>query len=66
VLAGRHDFLFPPEHQAILADRLPHSRLEIIECAGHNAHDEQAARVVETVRQFLATAHRVDRLATVR
>lgn len=66
VLAGRHDFLFPPEHQAILADRLPHSRLEIIERAGHNAHDEQAARVLETVRQFLATAHRVDRLATVR
>lgn len=66
VLAGRHDFLFPPEHQAILADRLPYSRLEIIECAGHNAHDEQAARVVETVRQFLATAHRVDRLAAVR
>jgi pimeloyl-ACP methyl ester carboxylesterase len=41
VLAGRHDFLFPPEHQAILADRLPNARLELIERAGHNPHMEQ-------------------------
>ena len=26
VLAGRYDFLFPPEHQAILADRLPNAQ----------------------------------------
>ena len=58
VLAGRHDFLFPPEHQAILADRLPHAQLEIIERAGHNAHDEQGAVVRRIVRRFLATAHR--------
>ena len=37
VLAGRHDFQFPPEHQAILADRLPNAQLELIERAGHNA-----------------------------
>jgi hypothetical protein len=34
VLAGRFDFLFPSEHQAILADRLPNAQLEIIERAG--------------------------------
>ena len=58
VLAGRHDFLFPPEHQAILADRLPNAQLEIIELAGHNPHDEQARVVIDIIRQFIATAHR--------
>jgi proline iminopeptidase len=58
VMAGRHDFLFPPEHQAILADRLPDARLEIIERAGHNPHDERRAEVMEGVRRFLLTAPR--------
>jgi proline iminopeptidase len=56
VCAGRHDFLFPPEHQAILADRLPHAQLEIVECAGHNAHDEQTGAVLTIMKRFLATA----------
>lgn len=54
VLAGRYDFLFPPEHQAILADRLPNARLEIIECAGHNPHDERPTEVLEIIRNFIA------------
>ena len=58
VLAGRHDFLFPPEHQAILADRLPQARLEIIERAGHNAHEERAAEVLEVLKGFLAPVGR--------
>jgi proline iminopeptidase len=66
VLAGRHDFLFPPEHQAILADRLPHARLEIIERAGHDAHEEQAAEVIHILKRFLAKANRVPQLEGVR
>lgn len=57
VLAGRHDFLFPPEHQAILAERLPHAQLERIECAGHNPHLERSAEVIEIGRRFLGTAN---------
>lgn len=57
VLAGRHDFLFPPEHQAILADRIPHAQLEIIECAGHNPQMERTAQVLQTIRHFLGTAN---------
>ncbi len=53
VLAGRHDFQFPPEHQAILADRLPNAQLELIERAGHNAPTERSAEVVEVVKRFL-------------
>jgi proline iminopeptidase len=58
VLAGRYDFLFPPEHQAILADRMPDAELEIIERAGHNAHAERAADVMAVMRRFLANARR--------
>lgn len=54
VLAGREDFLFPPEHQAILADRLPSAQLEIIECAGHNPQMERTAEVIETVKRFMS------------
>jgi proline iminopeptidase len=61
VLAGRHDFLFPPEHQAILADRLPHATLEIIERAGHNAHAEQSAQVIAAVQHFMASARQGER-----
>jgi proline iminopeptidase len=55
VLAGRHDFLFPPEHQAILADRLPDARLELIEQAGHNPQIERPAETIAALRQFMAT-----------
>ncbi len=57
VLAGRYDFLFPPEHQAILADRLPNAHLEMIECAGHSPHDERPTEVLEIIRSFLAAAN---------
>jgi len=57
VLSGRHDFLFPPEHQAILADRIPNAQLEIVERAGHNPQDERPAEVIEVIRRFLTTTH---------
>ncbi len=56
ILAGRHDFLFPTEHQAALAAGIPHARLEIIENAGHNPHVEQPAEVLRLIRSFLAEA----------
>jgi proline iminopeptidase len=56
ILAGRHDFLFPPECQAILADRLPNAQLELIERAGHNAPSERPGVVIAAIRRFLAGA----------
>lgn len=56
VIGGREDFLFPPEHQAILADRIPYAQLEVIEHAGHNAHAEQAERVIPLLADFVAGA----------
>ena len=44
-----------PRHRrdAIIVDRLPNGHLEIVERAGHNAHDEQAAAVIAIVRDFM-------------
>jgi proline iminopeptidase len=52
VIAGRWDFLFPPEHQAILADRIPNARLELVERAAHNPHIERPAVVLPAIRGF--------------
>ena len=54
---GRDDFQFPSEHQAILADRIPKARLEIIERAGHNAPSERPAEVIQSVRDFMAATN---------
>jgi pimeloyl-ACP methyl ester carboxylesterase len=54
VLAGRDDFLFPPEHQRELAAGIPNARLQIVERAGHNAHSERPAEVIEAVSDFIA------------
>ena len=56
VLAGRDDFLYPPEHQAALAAGLADGRLHIVEHAGHNAHEERAAEVMAAVRAFVGSA----------
>lgn len=56
VLAGRDDWLFPPEHQAMLAAGIPGARLEIVERAGHNPQSEQTAAVMELVSNFLLTS----------
>jgi len=56
IIAGRQDFIFPPEHQAILADRLPNAKLVLIERAGHNPQMEQTAEVIRIIRDFVAAA----------
>ena len=54
VMAGRQDFIYPPEHQEELAAAIPNARLVIIDRAGHNPHDEQPAETLKAVREFLA------------
>lgn len=53
VIAGRDDFLFPPEHQAALAAGIPNAHLRIIERAGHSPHLERPAEVMEAIRDFI-------------
>jgi pimeloyl-ACP methyl ester carboxylesterase len=55
VIAGREDFVYPPESQEELAARIPNSRLVFIDRAGHNPHDEQTSETLKAVRDFLAS-----------
>jgi proline iminopeptidase len=54
VIAGRDDFLFPPQHQAALAAGIANARLHIVERAGHNAHSERPAEVITAVTDFIS------------
>jgi proline-specific peptidase len=54
VIAGRDDFVFPPQCQRELAAGLPDATLRIIDRAGHNPHDEQPAEVMRAVKEFIA------------
>jgi proline iminopeptidase len=57
VIAGREDFIFPPEHQEELAAGIPDARLAIIDRAGHNPQDEQTAEVLRLIRDFLGNGN---------
>ncbi len=54
VMAGRDDFLYPPEHQVALRAGIPNAQLELIERAGHEAPSERPAEIVQAVRDFMA------------
>jgi proline-specific peptidase len=56
VMSGRQDFIYPPEHQEQLAAGIPNARLVLIDRAGHNPHDEQPAKTLKAVRDFIADA----------
>jgi proline iminopeptidase len=56
VIAGRDDFVFPPEAQQELTSGIPAARLVLIDRAGHNPHDERTSEVMATVRDFLGSA----------
>lgn len=54
VMAGRDDFVFPPECQRELADGIPGAQLVLVDGAGHSPQDEQTDRVMRTLRAFLS------------
>jgi proline iminopeptidase len=53
VMAGREDFLFPPECQQELAGGIPGARLSIVDRAGHSPQDERPDEVLTALRTFL-------------
>jgi pimeloyl-ACP methyl ester carboxylesterase len=54
VMAGRQDFIFPPECQAELSSGILGARLHLVDKAGHNPHSEQTAEVMRAIREFIA------------
>jgi proline iminopeptidase len=54
VIAGREDFIFPPECQRELVAGIPNAELALVDEAGHNPQDENPAAVMAVLRPFLA------------
>ena len=54
ILAGRDDFVFPPECQQELASGIRGSQLTLVDDAGHNPQDERPMEVIQALRAFLA------------
>ena len=54
VVAGREDFVFPPQCQHELVTGIPHAELVLVNEAGHNPQDENPAEVMAVLRPFLA------------
>jgi pimeloyl-ACP methyl ester carboxylesterase len=59
VIAGRDDFVYPPESQHELASGIPGARLRLIDRAGHNPHEDRTPEVMQTVRDFLGSGSAV-------
>lgn len=53
VLAGKEDVLIPPENSKIIAERIPHARLRVIEGGGHQFLIEQPDDFNNAVLEFL-------------
>lgn len=66
VMAGREDFIFPPESQQGLAAGIPNARLQLIDRAGHNPHEERPAEVMAAVRDFLGSGAAIPAAAPAR
>ena len=56
VVAGREDFVFPPECQRELLAGIHDSELVMVDEAGHNPQDENPSQVMPALRQFLTGA----------
>ena len=54
VMAGRDDFVFPPECQHELADGIPGAQLVLVDGAGHDPQDEKRDEVLHALTTFLA------------
>jgi proline iminopeptidase len=52
VMAGREDFIYPPEHQEKLAAGIPNAHLVLIDRAGHNPQDEQSEQVLHAIEAY--------------
>lgn len=55
VVWGGEDGVIPAEHAALLAEAMPHCRVELFDEAGHFPHHTDPGRFVAVVRDFLAT-----------
>lgn len=53
IIAGRHDWICPPEFSEEIHRLIPGSRLEIFEQSSHSIRVDEPERLVQTIRDFV-------------
>jgi proline iminopeptidase len=54
IIAGRHDWICPPEFSEEIHSLIPGSQLEIFEHSSHSVRADEPQRMLQVVRDFLA------------
>lgn len=54
VLAGRHDWICPPEFSEEIARLIPGSRLRVFEHSSHSVRVDEPEAMVDEIRRFVA------------
>jgi proline iminopeptidase len=53
VIAGRHDWICPPEWSELIASKIPHADLRIFEESGHSVSGDEPQAFFDVIRGFL-------------
>jgi proline iminopeptidase len=53
VLGGAHDWICPPQHSRLIAERIPQAELHIFENSAHSIAADEPERYLELVTKFL-------------
>lgn len=53
VIAGRHDWICPPEWSELIASKIPHADLRIFEESGHSVSGDEPQAFLDVIRGFL-------------
>lgn len=57
VIAGRHDWICPPEFSELIAREIPRADLRIFENSGHSVSADESQAFLDTIRGFLVYNH---------
>jgi proline iminopeptidase len=53
VIAGRHDWICPPEWSELIASKIPHADLRIFEESSHAVAGDEPHAFLDVIRGFL-------------
>ena len=57
VIAGRHDWICPPEFSELIASKIPNADLRIFEESGHSVQGDEHDDYIDVIRGFLVYNH---------
>jgi len=53
IIAGRHDWICPPEFSQLIASKIPNADLRIFEDSGHSVMGDEHDDFIDAIRGFL-------------